>query len=78
MSDRITSEGATLADAIQGAAASLGISTDDVDFEYDREHLAGGGATVRIFATKRQGGAPRRRVDAPKPRHDPRRDAEVK
>jgi hypothetical protein len=43
-------EGESLQDALAKAAALLGIERDAVDFEYDREHLAAGASTVRIFA----------------------------
>lgn len=50
--EKITVEGATLADATRSAATSLGIPVAEVQYEFDREHLASGASTVRIFASK--------------------------
>ena len=44
-------EGDSLQDALKKAATLLGIEHDAVDFEYDREHLAAGANTVKIFAS---------------------------
>jgi hypothetical protein len=46
-------EGNSLEEAIQKACAALGVGREWVDYRYDREHLAGGASTVRIFAEKR-------------------------
>ena len=79
-SDKITAEGATLADALANAAAALQIDVDDVEFEYDRAHLASGASTVGIIASKRVGGADggadgdERR----KPRRNPARDEVIR
>lgn len=76
-------EGDSLQDALKKAATLLGIEHDAVDFEYDREHLAAGANTVKIFASpmsaeeltaaraKRAEDALRRR-EAPPPRRESR------
>lgn len=51
--DTVQVEGDTLEDALTKAAATLGVEREGVDFKYDREHLAAGASTVRIYAKKR-------------------------
>lgn len=54
MSDEtVQVEGDTLEEALMKAAGELGVEREGVDFKYDREHLAAGASTVRIFATKK-------------------------
>lgn len=53
MNDTVQVEGDTLEDALTKAAATLGVEREGVDFKYDREHLAAGASTVRIYAKKR-------------------------
>lgn len=77
-------EGDSLQDALKKAATLLGIEHDAVDFEYDREHLAAGANTVKIFASpmsaeeltaaraKRAEDAQRRREAPPPPRRESR------
>ena len=83
-------EGESLQDALNQAATQLGIERDAVDFEYDREHLAAGASTVRIYAyamdpedlakarAKREEEAQRNargpRNDGPRPDRGPRSD----
>lgn len=50
--DNLEVEGDSLQEAISKAAAILGCERDAVDFEYDREHLAAGASTVKIYARK--------------------------
>ena len=77
--DKITAEGATLAEAQANAAAALGISVDEVRVEYDREHLASGASTVRIFASRREAGARPQGEGGPrKPARNPRRDEVIR
>jgi predicted RNA-binding protein Jag len=51
--DTVAVEGNTLEDALQEAVAVLGVPRSLVEFEYDRDHLASGATTVRVFARKR-------------------------
>lgn len=54
MSDEtIQVEGETLEAALQAAATQLEVGRDAVAYKYDREHLASGASTVRIFASKK-------------------------
>lgn len=50
--DTVEVEGDSLQEALSKAAALLGCERDAVDFEYDREHLAAGASTVKIYARK--------------------------
>lgn len=50
--ENIEVEGDSLQEALSKAAALLGCERDAVDFEYDREHLAAGASTVKIYARK--------------------------
>lgn len=76
-------EGDTLEDAVLAAAGALGVERDAVEFKYDRDHLAAGASTVKIFASKKSpeaiaaaraaaAAAPPPSADAP--RRDDRRD----
>lgn len=48
--DMVQAQGDTLEDALEVAAQQLGVARSAVEFKYDREHLAAGASTVRIFA----------------------------
>lgn len=50
--ETIQVEGASLEEALQNAAKELGVERRAVMFKYDREHLASGASTVRIFASR--------------------------
>ena len=78
--EKITAEGTTLAEATQNAAAALGVSVEDVAYEYDRAHLAGGAATIKIFASRRAPVAPPPREDRRRQRSelDPQRDEVIR
>ena len=47
--EKITAEGPTLAEALAIAATELGVTAEDLDYQYDRDHLASGASSVRIF-----------------------------
>lgn len=53
MNETIQVEGDTLEDAVLAAAGALGVERDAVEFKYDRDHLAAGASTVKIFASKK-------------------------
>jgi hypothetical protein len=83
MNEMIHIEGDTLEDAVLAAAGALGVERDAVEFKYDRDHLAAGANTVKIFASKKSpeaiaaaraaaAAAPPPSTDAP--RRDDRRD----
>jgi len=73
-------EGDNLQEALSKAAALLGCEREGVDFEYDREHLAAGASTVKIYAramdaaqladAKAKRAAEASRAPAPRPPRD--------
>lgn len=52
MTGEIQVEGASLEEALQKAAKELGVERRAVAFKYDREHLASGASTVKIYASR--------------------------
>jgi predicted RNA-binding protein Jag len=51
--DVIEVEGLSLEEALKAATERLGVPREAIDFTFDRDHLAGGANTVRIFAKKK-------------------------
>lgn len=50
MSEEIVGEGASLSEAVADAAGKLGVDTNEVDWDYDRDHFRGGAWTVQVTA----------------------------